>query len=471
MQSAASAKHKPISVPSGDFLMISTPALSLRLQSRLVIAVTSLLLPAACLAQNYLSTKAPYSPRQDAATYEAAPAGFRPIFVQMVARHGSRGLSSPSNDLALYNMWLAAQANGGLTEAGGRLGAELLEIIRANAVVGYNVPGITAPGYGNLTRRGIAEHTMLAGRLAQRVAPLLANAVTGTTRRQVIVSTSGVNRAVDSAHYFTQSLAASVPGFAALTVNSHPLTAYPVNAPVAQGAGTNRFQLYFHKLNAKTDLPAATDPVFPVYQASRNYQNYVASDPTVSARVDSIVYSARSHTMARTVLETVFTKSFLDALDKGAAMYSNGGTFTFTSDDGKFTAKITGDGSTVLANAVDAASALYAVYSITPSMDQEVKANFAKYFPPGQLDILGYLSDAQDFYQKGPGIREAAPVTYKMSQALLDDFFAEQDAIAAGRLTHAAKLRFTHAEIIIPFATRLRIANAALPAAAADTYT
>ena len=81
------------------------------------------------------------------------------------------------------------------------------------------------------------------------------------------------------------------------------------------------------------------------------------------------------------------------------------------------------------------------------------------------------MSDVQGFYQKGPGIAESAPITYKMSQALLDDFFAEADAIASGKLAHAAKLRFTHDEIIIPFAQRLGLSNASMAVSAADTYT
>jgi hypothetical protein len=81
------------------------------------------------------------------------------------------------------------------------------------------------------------------------------------------------------------------------------------------------------------------------------------------------------------------------------------------------------------------------------------------------------LSDVQDFYEKGPGIQEAVPITYKMGQALLDDFFSEGNAIAAGDMAHAAKLRFTHAEIIIPFATLLGLSNASIPVPEADTYT
>lgn len=189
------------------------------------------------------------------------------------------------------------------------------------------------------------------------------------------------------------------------------------------------------------------------------------------AKVNSIVYSDASKKMARKVLKTIFTPAFLDALDSGTTSYSNAGTFNFTSTDGQFSAKITGDGQTIVANLVDAANSLYAVYSILPAMNQEVNVNMARYFPAGQLAILGYLSDAQDFYQKGPGIAEASPITFEMSQNLLDDFFAEASAIGAGTLTHAAKLRFTHAEIIMPFATRLGLPDTSMAVSAADTYT
>lgn len=257
--------------------------------SRLLnVCLAGLLLCAPTLADTglFLGSKTPYTPQQDPSTYEAPPGGFSPVFTEIVARHGSRGLSSASNDLAIYNMWLQAQSSGALTKVGQRLGADLLRIIRANALLGYSVNGITSPGYGNLTQTGITEHTQLAQRLASRVASLLSNAAAEaqTNPRQVIVSTSGVNRAIDSANFFTRSLANAIPGLAPLIINSAPLTAYPVNKPVGQAAGVNRFELYFHKLAAKTDLPAATDPYYPVYQSSLDYQTYLATDPTMLSK-------------------------------------------------------------------------------------------------------------------------------------------------------------------------------------------
>ncbi len=191
----------------------------------------------------------------------------------------------------------------------------------------------------------------------------------------------------------------------------------------------------------------------------------------MNAKVNGIVYDSASQAAAREALEQVFTPSFVNAIANGQASYANVGSYTFTSADGKFTTTVKGDGETVLANLVDAANAIYAVYSITPAMVNEVPVNMGKYLPSDALQTLGYLSDVEDFYQKGPGIAEAGNVTYRMAQGLLDDFFAEGDAIAAGNLAHAAKLRFTHAEIIIPFATILGLPNASVAVPAAQDYT
>ena len=167
------------------------------------------LAPARAQTSLYLGSKTTYAPQQDPSTYEAPPTGFSTIYTELVARHGSRGLSSASSDLAMYNMWVQAQATNALTKLGARLGPDLQRITRANALLGYNVPGITTPGYGNLTLVGINEHQQLAVRLASRTAPLLANAANTSTPRQVVVSTSGINRAVDSSNFFTQSLIAT----------------------------------------------------------------------------------------------------------------------------------------------------------------------------------------------------------------------------------------------------------------------
>jgi hypothetical protein len=130
------------------------------------------------------------------------------------------------------------------------------------------------------------------------------------------------------------------------------------------------------------------------------------------------------------------------------------------------------DGQTTVSNLFDAANILYAVYQIIPGMSYELpQLDLAKYFPvDGQLYTPEYLANAVDFFQAGPSITEEPPITWAMSKSLMDDFFSEGDAIAAGNYAHAAKLRFSHAEILMLFATKLRLPNASVSLPEADTY-
>jgi hypothetical protein len=421
----------------------------------------------------YATTATPYQPQQTLATYQAPPTGFSPVYTEAVVRHGSRGMSS--FDASAYNMWLQAAAENALTPLGAKLGPDLLRIIKANALLGNGVQGITSPGFGNLSQTGINEETQIAARLAQRLptyfAQVSASASTATPR-QIIVSNSGVARATDSAGFFSRSLVASVPGLSSLTVPSAPLTAYPSSKPVAQAAGVNRFLLYFHKLAAKTDLVTdSTDPYFTTYNDSLTYQAYL-KNTNMLAKVNALSTAPAAAANARTILEGLFTKAFVDKIDNGTYKFYNSGSFTFTSGDGNYTATVTGDNSVSIASLTDAAEELYSYYVIVPGMTNELSnLDFTQYIPDGQAAELAYLDDVSTFYEKGPGIAEDNPATYKMAQALLDDVFNEVDAIAKGNIAHAAKLRFTHAEITIPLTSILQLKNVFVPVPNASNYT
>ena len=422
----------------------------------------------------YYTTKTPYQPFQEPAAASAPPPGFSPVFTELVARHGSRGLSSLKYDAAALAMWQQAAADGALTSLGASLGPDLQKMMRGNALLGYGVAGISTPGYGNLTQIGIHEQQQLAARLLQRLPDYFSGlaATAGTAApRQIIVVSSGVDRAVDSAAFFTGSLASNDPAIAPLLTPTPALTAYPANKPAPQAIGTNRFLLYFHKLAAKTDLVTdPTDPYFQTYQDSLAYQAF-AADPDMNAKVASVLADPSVTAAARAVLLTLFTPDFVNKLDTGVYTFANTGTFTFTSDDGLFTTTLIGDGKTTVKSLADAASMLYNVYVVAPAMVNEIGVDFTKYIPPAQAAVLAYLQDAQDFYQMGPSIAESNPVTYRMAQALENDFFTEIDAIAGGDLSHGAKLRFTHAEIIVPFANLLGLDGAATATPKASTYT
>ena len=225
----------------------------------------------AVAAPNY-QTKTPYQPQQDMALYAAPPAGYLPVATQMLARHGSRGLTGFKADLAVYNLWLEAERQGTLTPLGRQLGPDILALMQANFLLGVGVPGISKPGYGNETQQGIAEHAGLARRMVARLPALFDGR---DPQRQVVVVTSGKDRAVDSGTFFVQSLVKERPDVQAALV--YP----PSRAPAAETdhtsrpVGTDRFLLYFHKLDKTRDLVAdPADPLYRTYLASQAYQAY-----------------------------------------------------------------------------------------------------------------------------------------------------------------------------------------------------
>lgn len=418
----------------------------------------------------YYQTKTPYAPQQDPATYAAPPAGFQPIYTQLVARHGSRGLTGMKGDAALYAMWQQAAAQDALTPLGRELGPDILALIQANALLGHGVPGTEQPGYGNLSRTGIEEHRQLAARLIARLPTLFAQVGqdAATAPRQLVTIHSGVDRARDSARFFTQSLLEHAPALAPLMYLPPAPAPYPQGRPpgvhpILQADGVNRFLLYAHKLAPKTDL--VTDRAttyFVAYGASQAYQQYIRTK-----RLETLMATparqpaAAKH--ARQVLERLFTPAFLAQFNGGATSYADTGSYTFTSADGKLTRTLKGSGKTAIRSVNAAATTLYELYAIAAGMRHELKADFSRYMPADDARYYASVADHEDFYKKGPSTTDSAGVTWRFAVALREDFFREVDALAKGDLRNAAKLRFTHAEMIIPLASAMGLQQALTP--------
>ncbi|MET3119055.1 hypothetical protein AAKU64_003294 [Undibacterium sp. GrIS 1.8] len=431
-----------------------------------VILLSALALNTASAQQAYYGTKTPYQPQQAISSYEAAPQGYQPVYTQMLARHGSRGLTGMKVDLALYNLWKLAEKEQALTRLGAELGPDIQRMMQANALLGYGVAGISKPGYGNETQLGIAEHTQLAQRLRQRLPTLFQSldcATQGKAPRQIVVVTSGKDRAVDSGYFFTQSLIAQQACLASSLTYPASLAPRAELDHRSRPAGTDRYLLYFHKLSQKQDqVSDPADPLFPTFQASQSYQTYLDSNELSKAEA-SVLAQPRLAVAAQTVLQRLFTPAFIAGLNQNRYRASNEGTVTYTSADGKFVSTLKGDGNEVIASALDAALALYDLYAASADMPDEAHTNFSQYMPAGQAAIFASVQDALTFYSKGPGFAEANGVTWRMAQTLLDDFFDEAKLIAAGNYAHAAKLRFAHAETIIPLASLLGVPGMATP--------
>lgn len=93
-----------------------------------------------------------------------------------------------------------------------------------------------------------------------------------------------------------------------------------------------------------------------------------------------------------------------------------------------------------------------------------------RYIAPRDAAWFGYLSDVEDFYEKGPSFADG-DITYKMADVLLDDFFKQIEAKRDGTSKLGAELRFTHAEEIIPLAALMRLPGSTEGATSERPYT
>jgi len=353
------------------------------------------------------ASNTPYAPQQDVASYEPAPSGYQAVFTQLVARHGSRAATSETNMLFLRQLVSDASGENALTDLGRKLDPQVESLQAANAVLGF----------GNLSGRGVAEHQQLAVRLSQRLPDLFAAAA--AAGRHVRVLNSGKDRAVDSSINFAASLGTRLPSLAPL-----------IDPPVS-----NTDLLYFHKAPQNAD-----------------YQQWLASDPTLHAKLDAIIYSAQSHAQARRMLEKLFRASFVDRLAAGQ----------YTFRDPK-------TGELLVWNDVDASVALYTLYAIAPGLSHEGTWNFDQFLDRESASWFAYLADAGEFYGKGPSFA-GSTITFEMAQVLQDDFFRAVEDVRSHRTTFVATLRFAHAEIVIPFAALMQLPYSDQQVPASATY-
>ncbi len=390
----------------------------------------------------YFQTKTPYQAQQSIGSYQAAPAGFEPVFTELVARHGSRGLSSMKYDLALYNLWKQAKTDNALTPLGEKFGSDIEAMMKANIVLGYGVEGIRQPGYGNETALGIDEHRGIADRLLQRL-PQLFN-VSAMGNQDILVQSSGVDRAVDSAKFFSNEL---IRQNAALSGKILPASYKDTDASEINSSFKQR-----------------------IFDASMNYQNFESNDLQLQQKLKQLSSQTQAQQVALTVLAPLFKDAFIQKLGTPGYTFSNTGSFSATAPDGTVVTE-KGKGKNTISSAVDAAAYLYELYSIAPGMKKElVNTDFAQYMPREAAKFYAEYNDANDFYEKGPSFSESNQVTSMMAQGLKQDFFNQVDALMNQQQSHKAVLRFAHAEIIIPLATAFELKGMMTPLPLVQTY-
>lgn len=240
----------------------------------------------------------------------------------------------------------------------------------------------------------------------ERRVPSLFAAIADQGER-IDVVTSGQGRAVDSAAEYADALAGADPAL----------------KPLIGPARTDRDLLYFHK-----------------EAGGAAYRDYLAHDQRLKDTLHAVTDQPRTHRAARDVLRRIFTAAFVDRID----------------------------------DQVGAARAVYNLYATAPAMSEESPDGkgwgMERYVSRSDADWFAYLSDAEEFYRKGPGFA-GSDITYRMADVLLDDFFRQAEAKRDGTSDLGAELRFTHAEEIIPLAALMRLPGSTRPADPDRPYT
>ncbi|POX64085.1 histidine-type phosphatase [Streptomyces sp. Ru62] len=240
----------------------------------------------------------------------------------------------------------------------------------------------------------------------QRRLPALFKEIADDGERIDVVS-SGQGRAVDSGTAFTDALTEADPAL----------------EPLIGPARTDKDLLYFHKA-----------------AGGAAYRDYIAGDQRLKDTLSRITDQPRTRQAARSVLRKIFKDAFVERIT----------------------------------DQVGAAEAVYNLYAIAPAMIEESPGGtgwgMERFVSRTDAAWFGYLGDAEDFYEKGPGFADS-DITYKMADVLLDDLFRQVEAKRAGTSRLGAELRFTHAEEIIPLAALMGLPGSTQPATPGEPYT
>ena len=427
----------------------------------------------------YYSSKQPYIVPQQAVdmSYSAAPEGYTITYTEMLARHGSRGLSSYKYDALLMKMAETAKAEDGFVDK--ETGEKFIKNLEA--ITAANVDN----GYGMLTGQGESQHQGIGERAYKRNQTLFDQAAAdGET---IEYESSGEDRATESGENFKLGFDSASNGELA---NSYVTPANPTGQTTDGIFNASPNTLYFHKVknpDGEGKAEGSTE-----WKIASEYEQFVEDNSTIDAAMDYI--EAKGEGVADALLTQIFKPEFLNNIGEGEGKYSwyntiDGKEHTdevnnttgekkpdglddktgksidlFWNDapnaDVNVDADARGEMEKHITSKVDAAMDLYNLYIIAADMQEENtdahRFDFGKYFEgiSTEGETFAWILDAEDFYEKGPSYAGQTE-TYRIAQPLLDDFFNSIDDRVDGGKT-AATFRFAHAETIIPFAALIK---------------
>jgi hypothetical protein len=340
-----------------------------------------------------LTSKTPYQPKQDWQQYSPVPAGFAAVGVQHVARHGSRFLSSRSDDVLMMQLIKLAEQEQGLTPLGQRFAAVMTKLHQVHQPAQY----------GEISAIGVAEHQGMANRLLARFPALFGAAAQPQLRMAVLHS--GRERADQSGDAFVAALVKEQSALASFidTAKADPAT------------------LYFNKA-----------------EGSEGYERYREEDPRLKAVMEHFAAKPELVSSAKAMLQRLFSEAFVAKLAAGAIK------LTVPDEDDQ------------IASVLDAATVIYSLYSIASNLNVEGPFDFSELLLPEHLLPLAEMDDAESFYGRGPGFA-GEDITYRLASRLVADMLkkAEQPDgyVATFRFTHAQAMIPLAAYLGIPGAS------------------
>lgn len=426
----------------------------------------------------YYSSKQPYIAPQQALdmSYSAVPEGYAITYTEMLARHGSRGLSSYKYDALLMKMAETAKAEDGFVDK--ETGEKFIKNLEA--ITAANVDN----GYGMLTGQGESQHQGIGERAYKRNQTLFDQAA--ADGEKIEYESSGEARATESGENFKIGFDSASKGELA---NSYVTPANPTGQTTDGIFNASPNILYFHKVKNPDGNLKENNPNDPedAYDIAQRYEDFINAD-SVKSYIDAVEDYKKSEDISRDLLSTVFKTEFIDKIgtDKDHMWYNTIDGKPYDDEDENLIEDGTsdhyigncapnakpddkdacGEASKSIESVVDAAMDLYNLYIIAADMTVENAGShtfdFDQYFADiapteGETfaETFAWILDAEVFYEKGPSVAGQTE-TYRIAQPLLDDFFNSIDDRVADGGTTAATFRFAHAETIIPFAALIK---------------
>lgn len=394
----------------------------------------------------FLGTKTPYqAPGQ---SYSPPPAGYKPVFINYVGRHGARFLTKAGADLRVWEVLQAAEKNHALTVRGRQVKAMTARLL-----------AIEKNKYEQISYLGKEEQTALGERMLYNYGEVF-------TGRGLKIITTYKWRTQQSADAFLQGLG-KVPG---------------------------------KRQYAKA--PDSLDAILRFYDLSPAYQQYKKS-AALRKPLDSLDNDKRTKQVATHIWEALFTPTFRTASTQSSSPGSQSSSSGSQSSSPR--SQVSSPGSQPSSSLSQSSSGsqtsrpasidpvsfsdnLYDLYSVQFSLPGEMlEKGYTKdsislgiAFSKKELEWLDFRSEAQDFLEKGPGF-DPLGIQVRVAAPLLADFLkstgeiVDRNRVAAGAVQDSgispnAILRFTHAEAIAPFAALLGIPEASTPAASIYDY-